>query len=51
MFVYKLIAEGTVEEKIQEMQQHKQGLADSILEGKGKGAWQGSADELLSLFH
>lgn len=51
VFVYKLIAEGTVEEKIQEMQQHKQGLADSILEGKGKGAWQGSADELLSLFH
>lgn len=51
VFVYKLIAEGTVEEKIQAMQQHKQGLADSILEGKGNGAWQGSADELLSLFH
>lgn len=51
VFVYKLIAEGTVEEKIQEMQQHKQGLADSILDGKGNGAWQGSADELLSLFH
>lgn len=50
VFVYKLIAEGTVEEKIQEMQQHKQSLADSILEGKGKGTWQGSADELLSLF-
>lgn len=50
VFVYKLIAEGTVEEKIQEMQQHKQNLADSILEGKGKGTWQGSADELLSLF-
>ncbi len=51
VFVYKLIAEGTVEEKIQVMQQHKQGLADSILEGKGQGVWQGSADELLSLFH
>ncbi|WP_297896632.1 DEAD/DEAH box helicase [Shewanella sp.] len=50
VFVYKLIAEGTVEEKIQEMQQHKQSLADSILEGKGKGTWQGSAEELLSLF-
>lgn len=50
VFVYKLIAEGTVEEKIQEMQQHKQSLADSIFEGKGKGVWQGSADELLSLF-
>ncbi|MCL1088521.1 DEAD/DEAH box helicase [Shewanella profunda] len=50
VFVYKLIAEGTVEEKIQEMQQHKQNLADSILEGKGKGTWQGSADELLALF-
>ncbi|MCH1928885.1 DEAD/DEAH box helicase [Shewanella sp. A25] len=51
VFVYKLIAEGTVEEKIQEMQQHKQGLADSILEGNGESAWHGSADELLSLFH
>lgn len=50
VFVYKLIAEGTVEEKIQDMQQHKQSLADSILEGKAKGTWQGSAEELLLLF-
>lgn len=50
VFVYKLVAEGTVEEKIQHMQQHKQSLADSILEGKGRSAWQGDAQALLELF-
>jgi SNF2 family DNA or RNA helicase len=49
VFVYKLIAEGTVEEKIQAMQQHKQGLADSILSDGQKGPWKGSADDLLAL--
>ncbi|WP_285164812.1 DEAD/DEAH box helicase [Shewanella goraebulensis] len=49
VFVYKLIAQGTVEEKIQEMQQHKQSLADSILAGSAKSQWQGNADDLLSL--
>ncbi|NKF51721.1 DEAD/DEAH box helicase family protein [Shewanella sp. WXL01] len=49
VFVYKLIAQGTVEEKIQEMQVHKQGLADRILSDTAKGPWQGSAEDLLSL--
>lgn len=50
VFVYKLIARNTVEEKVQQLQQYKQGLADQLL-GSGKGQlWQGSADDLLSLF-
>ena len=49
VFVYKLIAEGTVEEKIQAMQQHKQGLADAILSDGQQGPWKGSADDLLAL--
>ncbi|MGB6138215.1 MAG: DEAD/DEAH box helicase, partial [Shewanella sp.] len=49
VFVYKLIAQGTVEEKIQEMQQHKQGLADSILSDGTQGPWQGNAEDLLAL--
>jgi hypothetical protein len=50
VFVYRLIAEGTVEEKIQQMQQHKQSLSDSILAGDKQDSWQGDAEELLSLF-
>lgn len=34
VFVYKLIAEGTVEEKIHALQQRKQGIADAILSEK-----------------
>ncbi len=50
VFVYKLIARNTVEEKVQQLQQHKQGLADQML-GSGKGQlWQGNAEDLLSLF-
>ena len=50
VFVYKLIARNTVEEKVQQLQQYKQGLADQLL-GNGKGqVWQGNADDLLSLF-
>ena len=51
VFVYKLIAEGTIEEKIKELQKHKQDIADSILSGKKQSAWSGNADELLSLFN
>jgi SNF2 family DNA or RNA helicase len=50
VFVYKLIARNTVEEKVQKLQQFKQGLADQLFAG-GKGQlWQGSAVDLLSLF-
>ena len=33
VFIYKLIARGSVEEKIQHLQQHKAELASSILDG------------------
>ena len=33
MFVYKLVASGTVEEKMLELQARKAGLADSLLSG------------------
>ncbi len=37
VFVYKLIARGTLEEKIQELQRKKAGLADAVLTGAGAG--------------
>ncbi|MDX3774157.1 DEAD/DEAH box helicase [Chromatiaceae bacterium AAb-1] len=50
VFVYKLITRNTVEERVQQLQQAKQGLADQLFAG-GKGqTWQGSAQELLRLF-
>lgn len=50
VFVYKLIASNTVEQKVQLLQQHKQQLADQMFAG-GKGQpWQGKADDLLALF-
>ncbi|GGI67215.1 DEAD/DEAH box helicase [Shewanella gelidii] len=51
VFVYKLIARGTVEEKIQRMQQNKQGLSESLFDHEGQQVWQGGADELLSLLN
>ena len=49
IFVYKLIAEGTVEYAIQEMQARKQALADSIFEGGGGISELGEAD-IAALF-
>lgn len=50
VFVYKLIASNTVEQKVQLLQQHKRQLADQLFAG-GKGQpWQGSSDDLLALF-
>ena len=49
VFVYKLITQGTVEEKIQLMQQHKQSLADSLFASDRQSIWQGDADELIAL--
>jgi SNF2 family DNA or RNA helicase len=48
--VYKLIARHTVEEKVQQMQQYKRGLADQLFAGTQGQPWQGSALDLLSLF-
>jgi SNF2 family DNA or RNA helicase len=50
VFVYKLIAAGSIEEKIVAMQQHKAALADAILSADGVGAVKFSADELQALF-
>lgn len=39
VFVYKLIARGTVEEKIQQLQARKAELASSVLHGTGEADW------------
>lgn len=50
VFVYKLIARGTVEEKIQQLQQRKALLAEGIL-GQSEGAdWQLREEDLDALF-
>ena len=50
VFVYKLITEGTVEEKIQHLQVHKQALADSLFVQANKSGAGWSEDELELLF-
>ncbi|MNQ01610.1 ATP-dependent helicase HepA [compost metagenome] len=50
VFVYKLIARGSVEEKIQQLQQSKASLARSVLEGGGQGDWTLSEADLDALF-
>ncbi|MBM32960.1 MAG: DNA helicase [Rheinheimera sp.] len=50
VFVYKLIARNTVEEKVQQLQSFKQGLADQLLGGSKGQLWQGEAADLLALF-
>jgi SNF2 family DNA or RNA helicase len=51
VFVYKLIAAGTVEEKIVELQQRKQALADGIYSGKAAAAAADlTAEDMLALF-
>jgi SNF2 family DNA or RNA helicase len=46
--IYRLIARGTIEEKIIELHRHKRDLAESLLEG-GDMSGKMSAEELLSL--
>jgi superfamily II DNA or RNA helicase len=51
VFAYKLLTEGTVEEKIAELQARKAALADALFgEGKGGGAAALSAEDLEGLF-
>ncbi|HEY7773421.1 MAG TPA: DEAD/DEAH box helicase [Marinagarivorans sp.] len=50
VFVYKLVAAGTVEEKIQAMQKHKQALADTLFDATAKAKLPLNGDELLGLF-
>ena len=49
VFVYKLIARGTVEEKIQLLQRDKAALAAGILEGSGAD-WQLDDADIDALF-
>ena len=50
VFVYKLITEGTVEEKIVEMQERKRDLAQGILDGNGETVAPLSTNDLAILF-
>ncbi|CAB3705055.1 DEAD/DEAH box helicase [Paraburkholderia rhynchosiae] len=50
VFVYKLIAAGSIEEKIVELQERKAGLADSILSEDAAGAAKFSDDDIDALF-
>ena len=50
VFVYKLIARGSVEEKIQQLQQAKANLARGVLEGGSQTQLQLSEDDLQALF-
>lgn len=50
VFVYKLICSGTVEEKIQALQQRKADLAEAVLEGGSTQALRFDEDDLAELF-
>ena len=49
--VYKMIAKDTIEEKILELQEAKQDLADAILEGRSESLMSLSSEELLALLN
>jgi len=50
VFVYKLVAQGTVEERMLELQQRKKALAAGIYEGGGKAAAALDAADIERLF-
>jgi SNF2 family DNA or RNA helicase len=50
VFVYKLLTEGTVEQKVAELQARKQALADAVLAGGGAAAGAFTAADLELLF-
>ena len=50
MFVYKLIARGSLEEKIQHLQQNKASLARGLLDSEGLGQLALDEEELQALF-
>jgi superfamily II DNA or RNA helicase len=50
VFVYKLLTEGTVEQRVAELQERKQALADAMLEGGGHAAKSLSHEDLELLF-
>src|SRR5450830_281859 len=50
VFVYKMIARGTVEEKIQHLQKEKSDLAAGVLDGRTTGDWQLGNEDIEALF-
>ena len=50
VFVYKMIARGTVEEKIQHLQQEKSDLAAGVLDGRIAEDWKLQDDDIDALF-
>ncbi len=50
VFVYKLICTGTVEEKIQALQQRKAGLARAVLEGGTRTGFRFDQNDIEALF-
>jgi len=50
VFVYKLLTEGTVEQRVAQMQARKQALADAMLAGGETAAGALSADDIAVLF-
>ena len=50
VFVYKLIAKATVEEKIQQLQRRKADLAAGVLDTSNPGDWQLEPDDIEALF-
>jgi len=50
VFVYKLICAGTVEERIQALQQRKSALAQAVLDGGSSGALNFAQEDLDALF-
>ncbi|WP_168927427.1 DEAD/DEAH box helicase [Nitrincola alkalilacustris] len=49
VFVYKLVASDTVEERIQQMQQKKQALADALFDATGSASLPSDGEQLLAL--
>ncbi len=47
--VYRLVAEGTIEEKILDLQERKRELAEQVLTGEGMGTGSFTREELLEL--
>jgi superfamily II DNA or RNA helicase len=50
VFVYKLICSGTVEEKIQALQQRKAALAEAVLSGGSRQTLRFDEDDIAALF-
>ncbi|WP_339510937.1 DEAD/DEAH box helicase [Pseudomonas sp. RL_15y_Pfl2_60] len=49
VFVYKMISRGSVEEKIQHLQQAKANLASGVLDGGSQAKWQLTEEDLQAL--